>query len=313
MYPAKSTLPQSAADWLTSKIGSYEVLHAYRPGSKRTGVWSIRGESSDFFFKINCRRNRWGSEVFAYRNWSMAFAPYIPELCAVFDSPENPGLLLTSISGSPLREADLAASDTVRAFEQAGRILRRLHNFAVGEFFGCMDENGMPIDWSGQPLSASRRVDPVLQLREHLAAQLDRGRAIGCFASAEQEAIKWAIDAAGCYVAEVPVPTSEDFTPGNWLADQSGDLVAVIDLENMFWGDPMTPFTRLVLDYFPENPEGEQAFYNGYGCRPPEEHIEKARVGWIIYAASYTIAGAESSNTRDSERGRRAFLKSRDS
>ena len=313
MDPAKSELSEIAAGWLTSKLGDYEVLRAYRSSSTRTGVWSIRSDNGDFFFKINRRRNRWASEVFAYRNWSEAFAPYIPDLYAVFDRPENPGLLLTAVSGSPLRDAGFAASDTASAFGRAGLLLRRLHDYAVGEFFGCMDENGMPIDWSGRPLSANRRVDPVLQMREHLTAQLERGKAIGCFTSIMQEALKWAINVADCYDSEIPVPTIEDFTPENWLVDQNGDLVAVIDLENMLWGDPMTPFTRLVLDYFPENPEGEQAFYKSYGSRPPEENIEKARVGWIIYAAAYTIAGAESSDIKDSERGRRAFLRSQDS
>ncbi len=96
-------------------------------------MWSIRSDNGDFFFKINRRRNRWASEVFAYRNWSEAFAPYIPDLYAVFDRPENPGLLLTAVSGSPLRDAGFAASDTVSAFGRAGLLLRRLHDYAVGE------------------------------------------------------------------------------------------------------------------------------------------------------------------------------------
>jgi|GEM_PF-1412011 len=311
MTPAKSAFSERAAHWLTSQLGHYDVLRAYRSDSKRTGVWKIRSDEGVFFFKINRRRNRWGSEVFAYRNWSEAFAPYLPELRAVFDCPDNPGLLLTAVPGSPLREAGLTGSDSARAFARAGRLLRRLHDFAVGEFFGCMDEEGRPIDWSGQPLSASRRTDLVLQMREFLTAQLERGKAIGCLASDEQEAITWAIDAADCYASEVPVPTSEDFTPGNWLVDDKGDLVAVIDLENMHWGDRMNPFARLVLEYFPKNPEGEQAFYKGYGSCPPKEHIDQARIAYIMYAASYTIAGVESNDPGSSERGRRAFLRSR--
>jgi len=310
MAPAKSAFSEKAAQWLTSELGEYEVLRAYRSSSKRTGVWSINSDEGVFFFKINRRRHRWGSEVFAYRNWSEAFAPYIPKLRAVFDCPDNPGLLLTAVPGSPLREVGFTGPGSASAFARAGRLLRRLHDFAVGEFFGCMDENGMPIDWAGQPLSASRRADLVSQMREHLTAQLERGKAIGCLASDEQEVLKWAIDAADCYASEVPVPTSEDFTPGNWLVDQNGNLVAVIDLENMHWGARMTPFVRLVLNYFPENPEGEQAFFEGYGCCLPGKHVDQARIACILHAVFYTIIGAESSNPGYSEYGRRAFLRS---
>jgi len=108
------------------------------------------------------------------------------------------------------------------------------------------------------------------------------------------------------------VPTFFDYTPGNWIVDESGDLLGIIDFENMGWGLPADPFARLVLDYFPMCAEGRDSFYTGYGRCMESECPEQVRLGFLIYGLYYKTQGALRSSTAMAERARRAFVACRE-
>jgi hypothetical protein len=306
---AQSNIPDAAIEWLGTQIGPYQIMGEYRADSTRTGVWRIQSNLGNFFFKINRRRNRWGTEVFAYRNWAAAFSPFLPKLQAIYDAQDNPGILLAEVNGIPLNTTKLTGHSVDKAYYRAGKLLRDLHGFAVGNWFGSVDEKGQPMDWSGNPLQKELQADLVKQKRNILAGLLQEGMRLGCFSKTEIKVLQWAIDSVGCYDSEVPVPTSEDYTPGNWLVDNDGDLLAIIDFENMLWGDRMLPFARLMNDYFPYFASGEQAFYDGYGSCLPEEHPEQSKIESVIYAGFYVTQGIRSSNENYIRRGRTAFQK----
>jgi hypothetical protein len=69
----------------------------------------------------------------------------------------------------------------------------------------------------------------------------------------------------GIYESELSFPINQDYSPGNWLVDEQGKLVGVIDFECMAWGVRVDSFALLWERYFPENPPFEEAFWDGYG------------------------------------------------
>jgi fructosamine-3-kinase len=307
MEPTANNIPDEAKSWLESQIGNYEILCAHRIGSSRTGVWHVQSGKGKYFFKINRRRNRWGAEVFAYKHWTSAIEPYVPTLVAVFDDGNNPGILLSEIIGIPLSETVFTEFALRNAYYKAGMLLRRLHESMSGDWFGCVDDKGLPIDWSGNPLSLEMRHDLPGQKLDVLTKILKSGNSLDCFDQSERQILQWAIESVECYASEKPVPTSEDYTPGNWLVDNNGELVAIIDFENMLWGDRMLPFARLLNDYFPHYPGCEKAFYDGYGSCPPDEQPVQAKIACAIYAGHYVTLGNKEDNQGYIKRGRAAF------
>jgi fructosamine-3-kinase len=307
MEPTENNIPEEANSWLESQIGNYEILCAHRIGSARTGVWHVQSGKGKYFFKINRRRSRWGTEVFAYKNWTSAIEPYVPTLVAVFDDGNNPGILLSEMFGIPLSETGFNEFAVRNAYYKAGMLLRRLHESMSGDWFGCVDDKGLPIDWSGNPLSLEMQHDLPGQKLDVLTKILKSSDSFNCFDQSERQILQWAIESVECYASEKPIPTSEDYTPGNWLVDNNGELTAIIDFENMLWGDRMFPFARLLNDYFPHYPNGEKAFYDGYGSCPPDEQPDQAKIACAIYAGHYVTLGHKEKNEGYIERGRVAF------
>jgi fructosamine-3-kinase len=303
----QNNISEEAKSWLESQIGNYEIICAHRIDSSRTGVWHVQSNKEKYFFKINRRRNRWGTEVFAYKNWTSAIEPYVPTLVAVFDDGNNPGILLTEINGIPLAGTGFNGYAVKKAYYTAGMLLHRLHESMRGDWFGCVDDKGLPIDWSGNHLSLEIRHDLPRQKLDVITKILGSGDSLNCFEQSERRILQWAIESVECYASEKPIPTSQDYTPGNWLVDNNGGLTAIIDFENMLWGDHMFPFARLLNDYFPYYPSGEKAFYDGYGSCPPDEQPIQAKIACAIYAGHYVTLGYSGNNPGYINRGRAAF------
>lgn len=307
MNLAQTGIPEEARAWLKTQLDDYQVLEAYRNESQRTGVWRVHSHGGNYFFKINRKRNRWGTEVFAYRNWTSVIEPYAPKLQAVFDAGNNPGFLISEVNGIPLSETKLCGNEVDKAYYKAGVLLRRLHDSMNGNWFGYVSDRGLPFDGSGNPLAPERMHNLPGQKLDVLLDVVKSGESLGCFNQPEGQVLQWAVESVGCYTGEKPIPTSEDFTPGNWLVDERGTLAAVIDFENMLWGDRIFPFTRLINDYFPDYPSGERAFYDGYGGCPPQEQPDQIRIACAIYAAHYVTLGNKINNKEYIRRGREAF------
>jgi Phosphotransferase enzyme family len=295
--------------WIESKIGKYQIVGAYRTTSQRTGVWHIQGKNGRYFYKINRRKYRWSTEVFVYKNWVFLLEPYSPKLIAVYKNENNPGILITGIQGKILEETDLDDSKTEKAYFMAGKVLRRLNDSMENEWFGCIDENGLPIDFSGKPLSIEKQHNLPGQKYEILADLLHNGELLGCFNKSEKDIIQWAMESVDCYSSEKTIPTSEDYTPGNWLVDNDGELQGIIDYENMLWGDRMFPYSRLINDYFHGHPRLEESFHMGYGKNLPKEEPIQANIASAIFAAHYVTLGKNKNNEGYISRGRLAFTR----
>lgn len=299
-------LPEAAAKWLRGHLGQYEVVRSCRTGSQRTGVWQLRSHSGEHYFKLNRRRVRWGTELYVYKNWANALAPYVPQLQGVLDQDGLNGLLISSLGGTPLREARLPEGQSSTAYAKAGELCARLHALARNSWYGAMDEHGRAVDNAGayleQPL-----VNPVTCYRMWISESMKAGEAAHAIDATEARIVRNVIDSLERIDFPPPIPTSFDYTPGNWIVDDSGDFRGLIDFENMVWGLAADPFARLLLDYFPRSRKVEDAFYSGYGSRPPEESRDQVRIGCILYALFYKTQASQKGSASDAERAKRAF------
>ncbi|HHW30257.1 MAG TPA: hypothetical protein GXX20_01065 [Clostridiaceae bacterium] len=113
---------------LSKLLGEYEIINNYRPRSNRTGVWKIKSKQKFYFVKTFSRKSRWHPEVYAYQNWILALAPYAPELIEVFEEENWQGILISTLPGIIMREANLSIVQMEKAYFKAGELTRLLHS-----------------------------------------------------------------------------------------------------------------------------------------------------------------------------------------
>jgi len=299
-------IPDEAVAWLREQMGDFRVIRCCRIGSQRTGVWQLQSGSAGYYFKINHRRVRWGTEVFVYRNWAHAFHPFVAKLCGVLEASGLHGLLLSSLDGVTLREANLPPAKAASAYRTAGELCRRLHELPPGDWFGTMDAHGRPVDDAGNALAESPR-DPAAYYERLIEGSLRAASDAGTLLPPERETVSRVLGSLSGIEFSRPVPTSRDYTPNNWIVDNQGRLVGIIDFENMGWWMRTDPFVRLVIDYFPYSPECERAFYHGYGAEPPKAEPEQLHIGCVLYGLNYAMAAGKTGDPKSAERARRAF------
>lgn len=299
-------MPQAAVDWARKCIGPFDAVQCYRQESSRTGVWKLRSRSGQHYLKLNRRRVRWGTELFVYKNWATAFGPFAPQLQGVLDDGGLTGLLLADLGGVPLREAELPEICQIKAYAKAGELCARLNGLDIGEWFGIMDEQGRPVSYAGEPVEKASS-NAAENYRQILSESLSGAESACIIDATERRTAEKVIESLGRISFPSPVPTSFDYTPGNWIVDSSGNFRGLIDFENMAWGLAADPFARLLVDYFPQSRAYAEAFYAGYGGRPPEDSPEQVRIGLVLYGLYYKTQGAARGSAKDVERGRQAF------
>lgn len=292
--------PPVVAQWLRGQLGEFHVLCSHRAGSSRTGVWKMEAKGAHYYCKVNRRRVRWATELFAYRNWMPALRPHVPELRGVLDVDDANGLLLTALDGVPLRESARAADNAAGVYRKAGELLAQLHDLPSGTWYGIMDERG-------QPTENGAAADPVIYYRRAIQKCLADAEAARALDPDEERIARSVLDAVPDISFPPPTPTFFDYTPGNWIVDGSGGLSGIIDFEHMAWGLPADPFARLLLDYFPLCEQGREAFYAGYGRDMERQHPEQVRIGCAIYALYYKTLATRRNDPAMADRARRAF------
>jgi aminoglycoside phosphotransferase (APT) family kinase protein len=182
----------------------------------------------------------------------------------------------------------------------AGELLAKLHALPPGPWFGIMDEQG-------QPCKGFWHHDPAVHYSGIVRRFLAEAQAAACLDADEERIARELLESLPATSFSRPVPTFYDFTPGNWIVGASGEFLGIIDFENMAWGLAADPFSRLVIDYFPECSSGREAFYAGYGPDAQREFPELVLIGCVTYALFYTAVAASHGSTRDRERARRGF------
>jgi Ser/Thr protein kinase RdoA (MazF antagonist) len=303
MPATQNNIPEQPRHWLHSILGEFQLLAAPRAGSVRTGVWHVSSHRGDYFFKLHNNRQRWSSEVSAYREWAPAYEPYIPKMVALYDDDARQGLLVTALSGRPLKECSFEPRIVAEVYRQAGRLCRQLHDLPAGPTFGSTNEQGIAIDYQGQPIGASA-TDAVAFVGNDFREWLNEASNLHALDANELSQLEEALAAIEIFRYEVPTIINTDYTSNNWLVDEEGKLTGIIDFEHIFRGVLVDAFARFLLQ--PDFP-GLLAFFDGYGSNPLAEKREQARIVCLRLALFYVAYGAKTENLVWIERSKQAM------
>lgn len=233
-------IPEEAAQWLGETLGPFEVVGCCRGESSRTGVWKVKSRNGTHYLKLNGRRVRWATELYVYQNWATVFTPFAPELQGVLDKGGQVGLLLGALEGVPLREVTIAPAQEVKTYAMAGELLARLSTCQTGSWFGQMDEQGRAVSFAGELLEEPVR-DPRSYYRDLISGSIQGAEAAAALIPYERRIAESVLYSLESIVFPQPVPTSLDYTPGNWIVDSNGNFRGLIDFENMLWVFPSIP------------------------------------------------------------------------
>lgn len=267
-----------ANDQLTSLVsavvGQYEIIRDHRGDNKRTGVFEILADKKRYFVKIHNRLSRWNPEIFAYTHWTEAIIPYSPTLVSTFNEDDLFGIIITPITGMTVNERQIEDDEKLsRIYHRAGQLFRKMQGSGKGEYFGIPRINGSPYD-------SIVYTDPVEYVFDSLNSQVKTGYDIGTIDSSAKPLMDWCLENCGIFSDEVPVPTNWDFSPQNWMVDESGELTGFIDFENMLWGISLDSF-NVVLErprYAFHKPHLAEALFQGYCLDNDEKTQQKLKI-----------------------------------
>lgn len=276
------------SEFIKNCIGPFQILANYRPNSSRTGVWKIGSDINKncYYLKAFNRKERWYPEVYAYTNWLHPLQSYVPKLIDVFEKEGLYAILITSIDGVIMREADLDIKATTKAYRQAGELIKILHDSQSGTWFGRPDLKGTPID-----LSPSK--NPMNYVYDSIQETSNRCEEQNLLTPMEIELVQWALHNIQVFEHVKPVPISWDSTPGNWLVDECGTVTGMIDFENMLWGIDVDHFSILFERYFANNKVAMNAFFNGYGLEVLKDKKEQIQICCIKMAIADIYYGTQ--------------------
>lgn len=169
-------------------------------------------------------------------------------------------MILDHLPGQLLEGTD--AEQQPAAYEQAGALLRRLHEQETREDAEY---------WT-------RTIARAL-------SWLDKPNRLDAEASAEARRILL----SSCLTSAAVVPTHGDWQPRNWLID--GDVVRVIDFGRFGFRPAATDLTRLAAKQWRNRPDLESAFFAGYGNDPRERnHWRLERLQEAVGTACWAFA-----------------------
>jgi hypothetical protein len=269
------SLPPEITAWLTLCAGPHRCLETIQDHD-RSSVWRVEIDGQVRIVKRIKTTDRWHRELHAYRAWSRALAPYVPEL---LDScGDCRCLLLTALNGRPMKHREFRdLPKLVEAYRSAGRLARRFRDAAAGSFFGDPDLDGKPLgeSWS----------DPVAFISSKFMSAYDRAMKDAALDSRAAKAARWARENLNAFAGEPCVPVNPDYDTGNWLADEDGQFCGVIDFEYARWGLEYETFVPLwTRDYARLCEQCEEIFMSAYGASNDDGAARRRRVGLINQA-----------------------------
>ncbi|WP_246002049.1 aminoglycoside phosphotransferase family protein [Allorhizocola rhizosphaerae] len=219
-------------------LGELDVI-GFHDGHGGTVV--MRAHSNDHgevIVKVHRSLQRHGQETHAYRHWVRALDWRVPRLIAVNANPA--AIAITAISGQPLDTLSLPPGAERDAHRQAGAILRTLH-----VAWPCARDPGFTTFlaergryWISQ---AGARLDCVQ--RRDLEGRLE-------------QLVRLRVDTL--------TPCHLDFMPRNLVRDHDG-TIRVIDFEHARYDLPARDLVRMATRIWPQRPDLETAFRDGYG------------------------------------------------
>lgn len=284
MSSANNTTLDQVLDWCAEVIGPIKTQSdrtRQYSGDKKT---SIRFEtpSGACYLKIHRDQSRWEQEVHGYQHWAPVFGDQAPKLLAVREQ-EPLALVVTALPGTVLEETTLPPQQERSAWRAAGSALVALHALSPGPFFGPVRRNGTSAE---QPIT-----DAVEYITRGLQTNLDRGRSADYLAPAEQATVRNALSLAPAFAGQPPVPCHRDYSPANWLVDQTGAWSGVIDFEFAHWDVPAADYSRYPDWDWIKRPDLVDAFFAGYSPLATVEAKQQRLVSLVAYGLGAIVWG----------------------
>lgn len=240
--------------WLAATLGPHEYLRRFSHTHQKSHLWRIRTASGNVWLKVNSQWGKWAAEVHSLRHW----APELGKSPTVIGcSEENHALLLSEVEGQIATEIDLSESAERRLWQAAGDYQAQLHK-KKNDWLGATRIDGSP--------QGGTSTDPVSFVRGSIETRLRQGVDRGHWTGEEQKFIAHAME-TWCLALDSERPTAihRDFGPRNWLTNEAGDLVGVIDWEHSRWDVLAADLNRAWDDTFLTQPWLADAFSQGYG------------------------------------------------
>lgn len=224
---------------LAERAGLNRMELTSSPLSHATGtVVHLTGDNVCLIGKIHRSRTRHDQEVRAYRDWTPRLAGHTPKLLA--SDPELPGIVLTTVPGTPLDELDLSAAEERTVFSHAGRLLRTLHTIPG-------------------PGNAARITSYLAERAEHWITDLGSRLTLK-----EAALVRDHMRALTHLTTARVAPCHLDFQPRNLLWHPEHGL-HLIDFEHARPDLAARDLVRLATRHWTNRLDLKTAFLNGYG------------------------------------------------
>jgi hypothetical protein len=233
----------------TDAIGEVELVadHSW-PHGESVVIEVARRSGEHLYVKAYRQHSKFEREIHAYRNWTAALGAHAPTLVAVDEAV--PAAVMTAVPGDPVSSLALDTGAEQHLYRRAGRLLRQLHDVRP----------------------AVSDPDYLARAEQRLEAWLGRDT---CRLVDDDEA-GFARALLGELRGEVPavVPCHRDYDDRNWLFD--GCDLAIVDFEHARLDPGVEDLIRLSARVWPDRPDLERSFFDGYGRR-----ILDVERGWL--------------------------------
>ncbi|TCR22939.1 aminoglycoside phosphotransferase family protein [Streptomyces sp. BK205] len=280
-------IPPALREWAEDIIGPVQSVRNVPRGRPNSLVWELTYDTGRVFAKLSPNPTSFGRETRALREVAPGLKPGTIPLLRGTDARQQ-ALLLSPVSGRPVKSLSLTIGGEQALHRQAGSWLRRFH--------------GSPSD-----LSIQDRTDADAEIaRAAVGVDQHLERAWNLINAAERRIVRW-------HAAELsrvgPLPTAfihGDFQPRNWLldTDRAADGFGVVDLERARLHAVVADVVLLACGPWVERLDLEQAFWDGYGRELSDEEERALRCLSALDAASAISWGVPNGDREIVERGR---------
>lgn len=237
------------------------------PGYGGTTLLRAATRHGQVIVKPHRSKERHHQEIHAYQHWTAVLEERVPQLLAVWDDP--PVAILTALDGISLRDATLEPLTERVAFQQAGELLRCLHDAAPPRTTPAM--TSWLADRGRAWLNLAESLLPPDRLRE-IALHLDALAQLG----------------------PVPaVPCHLDYAPRNLIWSPGTQTIGVVDFEHARYDLAARDLVRMIRHGWPNRPDLQAAFLTTYG---PLSDLDQRIIERTIHLDELTSAVRESKN-----------------
>ncbi len=279
---------QGAVDYAEQVLGPCELTADYSWTHQMSLVLRLRDASGTrWFLKRHRDRDRYLTELAAYRQWVPALGDRAPRLRA-HDDPLQ-AIIMSAVAGEPApwpagvttEDSDPQRAADAAVQHQAGALLRRIHDARPA------------VPWSDFGRAKLAEFDQL------------SAPAAGLLTAGELRAAREKVEALSGLGSLFRVPCHRDYTPRNWLAGADG--LFIVDFE---WWRPdvwISDLARLHLGIWENRPDLRDAFLRGYG-RELDSTGQDILRGCAVLTASWCLVKARETGQRSFEDGSRIAL-----